>query len=115
MWTGETNRSPTLRSDGASAVSYLQLLSGKTTTRIYTNLYCLLFSSSGGVKALRKCSGDAVINLRSLVGALKENTITLRTQLQPHMESLEKLSVRFVYICLIIQACFNVSITRFGR
>lgn len=101
--------------DGASVVSYLQLLSGKTTTRIYTNLSCLLFSSSGGMKALRKCSGDAVINLRSLVGALKENTITLRTQLQPHMESLEKLNVMFVYICLIIQECFNVLITRFGR
>lgn len=65
--------------DGASTVSYLQLLSGKTSVRIYTNLSCLLFSSSGGVKALRKCSGDAVINLRSLVGALKENTMHTAT------------------------------------
>lgn len=31
-----------------------------------------------------------------------------------NMESLEKLNVMFVYICLIIQECFNVSITRFG-
>lgn len=71
--------------DGASAVNYLQLLSGKTTARIYTNLSCLLFSSSGGVKALRKCSGDAVINLRSLIEAFKrKHNSTAHTATSTH-------------------------------
>lgn len=38
----------------------------------------------------------AVIDLCSLARVLKENTITLFTQLQPNMMSLEKLSVLFV-------------------
>lgn len=60
-----------------------------------------------------------MINLCSLTGALKENTIRLYTQLPPNSLSLENLSELFVYIAFInisrctLYSAHSAMITRF--